>query len=513
MGVDSRHDQYGIAQSDWKRCRDATEGERAVHAAGVVYLPALSKQTDDEYKAYVTRASFYGATGRTIEAMTGMLFRNPPSIEAPESSEPFTDDMTMGGQNLTSFADTLAEDILTVGRVGVLVDFQRNAPNGLTVAQAEEMKLRPFAVRYRAEQIINWRQDDASKALLYVVLTECEPDYSEDPYNPKSRDIRRVLKLGVEKDDAPGTKPKYVQEIWEKPKNGSTHDEWILRETIVPLRAGAPIDYVPFFFIGPQDSRVDVVKPPVLDLVNVNLSHYRTVADLEHGAHYTALPTAYVTGVTKDQFPDGLSIGAARAWLLPENAKADFLEFTGAGLGALEKLIARKEAQMAILGGRMLAPEKRSVESGEAAAIHREADTSILGSLASSLSDALTAILEEMLLWAGTEAEAEVTISSEFLPQNVDAPMLTALVSAVQQGKMSFETFYRQLQRGDIADPEVDVDEEKDRIKDTQDEMGGQGMQPGVDEDGNPIDAHGNPLDENGLPIKQPGSDDGQQDE
>ncbi|MCP4248318.1 MAG: DUF4055 domain-containing protein, partial [bacterium] len=78
---------------------------------------------------------------------------------------------------------------------------------------------------------------------------------------------------------------------------------------ILPLMAGRRITFIPFIFLGPKDNRAAPAKPPLLDLVNLNLSHYRSSADFEHGAHFTGLPTPVVTGHRLDD-DAVLAIGA-----------------------------------------------------------------------------------------------------------------------------------------------------------------------------------------------------------
>ena len=56
-------------------------GEDAVKAGGEKYLPRLDSQSDEEFKDYLNRASFFNATGRTAEAH--MVFRRPPFLKLP----------------------------------------------------------------------------------------------------------------------------------------------------------------------------------------------------------------------------------------------------------------------------------------------------------------------------------------------------------------------------------------------------------------------------------------------
>jgi len=75
--VNSTHPDYDVAAVEWSRARDVLGGEDAVKAGGEKYLPRLDSQSDEEFAAYVKRASFFNATARTAEAYMGLIFRHP----------------------------------------------------------------------------------------------------------------------------------------------------------------------------------------------------------------------------------------------------------------------------------------------------------------------------------------------------------------------------------------------------------------------------------------------------
>jgi len=104
-----------------------------------------------------------------------------------------------------------------------------------------------------------------------------------------------------------------VVEIWQpkEPKRKSAKVEWELIETRTPLRLGKPLPLIPFVFHGPRHSRPQVDKLPLADIIAVNLDHYRLDADYKHGVHFTALPTAWVSGFDKSST---LRIGSSTAW-------------------------------------------------------------------------------------------------------------------------------------------------------------------------------------------------------
>jgi hypothetical protein len=128
----------------------------------------------------------------------------------------------------------------------------------------------------------------------------------------------------------------------------------------------------------------------------------------------------------------------------------------------------RKEQQMAALGARMLAPEKRQAEAAEAHEIKRGGENSVLASIAGSIESSLTKALQFMALWIGADPKkATIGLNKDYAPAAMDANMLRELVGAYQGGTMSFDTFYWNLQRGEVAMESVSAEDELERIQAT----------------------------------------------
>lgn len=463
MSVKHQHPDYVAMSGKWKRCRDVAAGQDAVHAAKAAYLPKLKDQTDDDYSAYVQRALFFGATWRTIAGLVGMLFRKPPAIEAPAGVTEFLADITTGGVPFHVFAQQVSEESLTVGRVGVLVDYPQ-APEVRTRAEELALNLRPSMQLYQAESIINWRTSTVNNQhiVAMVVLTESHSE-PKDEFEDVTETRYRVLDLveGV-----------YRQRLFrvKKDNTGKEVDEQIGAD-MFPAMGGKKLSSIPFWFIGTDDITTKVDEPPLIDLVDVNLSHYRTTADYEHGCHFTGLPTAVVSGYNPQANAEGvvtekLYIGSTAAWVFPDpTATAVYLEFTGQGLGALEKNLDRKEAQMAVLGARMLSAEKKQAEAAETAAIHRTGENSVLAGVAQTISLGLTMAIKTFCEWAGAAGDASIDLNRDFFPMPMTPQMMKELVAAWQSRAISFETLFSKLQQGEIQATDVKVDDEKERIE------------------------------------------------
>lgn len=501
MPVDSKHPLYKANIGIWQKVRTVAEGEEAVKAAGDAFLPRIGDTKDPEhesdYRAYRDRAMFYNATGRTVEGLIGMIFRKDPVVEF--DNDRFKEQTTRDGQTLITFARRLTRGVLTVGRHGVLVDTSEDSPAGTP----------PYLCGYRAEAILNWRAEfvEGRERLIMVVLEEEIEEAGEDEFQIKQEDQMRVLAVsmpffigqlqrqvlinaGTKPDDLPpfeepvfptpitdqqSGQPSgliYHQQIWRKVERQKTagtpaKEEWELRQVIVPMIGGRPLDFIPFVFVGPTETSSRIEKPPVLDIANVNLSHYRNSADLEHGRHFTALPTAWAAGFDVKE-GNQLVLGSQVAWVTDEpNASAGFLEFSGAGLGNIENGMKSKEDLMAILGARMLEAPKRAVEAAETQRTRLSGETSITATIAGTVDEAMEAVMRWSALWIGGMSTENVgfTTNKDFSLIQIDPGMLQALMSLLQSSRISYDTFIYNLERGEILPPGRTAEEELELIE------------------------------------------------
>src|SRR3954470_2976554 len=96
-GVKTTHCDYDKFAPKWKRTRDCIAGQDAMHTAAEAYLPKLKDEDAKDYDARRKRSDFFNATWRTIDALGGMAFRKPPTVDVPKGIEPYLDDVTMSG--------------------------------------------------------------------------------------------------------------------------------------------------------------------------------------------------------------------------------------------------------------------------------------------------------------------------------------------------------------------------------------------------------------------------------
>jgi hypothetical protein len=441
MNITNVNQEYQIAIPLWRKCRVCREGEEAVHAEGVTFLPKLGDQTESGYEAYKKRAQFFNAFAKTISSHTGLVLRNEIIIQIPDNFQVVADSIDRIGSSIPNYIKKVLDNILTVGRHGTLIDYPK-VDAGSTLQDAQDS--RPYWVSYRAEDILDWEYTDG--VLVYALIRE-HLTKKDNFYQMTEKLIRyRMLTLenGV-----------YSQQVYIEGQVSGTIEP--VENAIIPLLDGKPLNAIPFMIHQPNfDIHVD--KPPLLDLVNTNLAHYRTTADYFHGLHYVALPTPYIIGVDPEDKNNPSSIGPEKLWLIEnESASVGMLEFSGSGLGAIKNALDELKTDMATLGARMLMNELTE-KTATAAKIKSISETSDLASIVTVLNTQFNDLLKVTIAWFGdSPADSNLSISKSFLPPDIDAQMLLALVRGWQEGAYDYPTLVNNLQNGEIIDPNIDA--------------------------------------------------------
>lgn len=456
MSVTTTHTEYDKFQEQWMRCRDCSEGSDAVKYRKTKYLPALDSHKreandngrDTKYREYLLRALFYNAVGRTIFGLSGAIFQKAPSVELTnEQVKSDIQDVTLTGEPLDMFALNTTKEYLVAGRYGILVDLSSDP----------ETKPRPYWVGYRAEDIINWKFEryGGDQELALVVLRECANNTeAEDEFDTEEVMQYRVLRL---------TGGVYSQQIYKEEVDPTTHRKsWVGGPEIFPMRKGQRLNFIPFALPWV------VPTPPLLDLADVNLAHYRGTADLKHGLHYTALPTPWVAGEGVDTSKP-LSIGSGTAWVLGKDGSAGMVEFTGKGLGALRQDLQDMQRMMATLGARLLEEAPHYAETALSVSMRHSSDYATLRMIAQVVEQQLTFALQIHCWWVGpevlvTDVKAKVELNKVFFDQSVSADELRALLLALQANTISYKTFYARLANTGWTREGVDADEEQKDI-------------------------------------------------
>lgn len=446
MPVDTKAAEYAVAEGSWLKCRDAFAGQSAVQARGADYVPRLDSQTSEQYVSYLSRGLYFNAMARTVNGLLGACFRRSPQISAGAADE-YLADATLTDVSFGQLAKTVMSEVLTVGRCGLLCDFS-----------TEES--RPYLSPYTAENIINWRLErlGGRSVTTMVVLAEAgHVSDAEDMYTLETQERIRVLSL----DDGRYTVRLYVAV---KTPTGR-RDRYVLVDEVVPTIQGQPLDYIPMVVVNANSVGVVVERPPLMDVVNANLYHWRLSCDYAHGLHYTGLPTAIAAGFPKSN--DGYTIGPGTAWWSEaSDAKAYYLEFSGQGLGEMREAMSEAEAKMAALGGRLLEKQKHAAEAAAAIRLRTAGDQATLAGIVETLDRGLTQAVGLLNAWVGASTDdVDVRLNKDFFGETMTADEAVKLMQIVQGGYMSIENLMFLYDRGELLRPGVSPQDEREILE------------------------------------------------
>lgn len=465
MAIDTINPSLNKYLPDMALIRTIIEGDRALKAKGETYVPRLSGNDNAEYNAYITRPSFENYTARVLDGLTGLSFSKSPVTKVPTAMDAIKEDVSLSDLSLDDLVTELVREVLTVGRCGVLIDMPQSPSEQLTKAQVEAMNIRPYAKIYKSESIINWRYKLVNNVQTTDMIILCEQrEEWEDDYTQEIETIYRVL---IMRDGV------YNQEVWEKGEGG-----FELKEVFTPMMNGNTMNFIPFISVTPDKLTLNPVKPPMLDLATVNLSHFKLLVDFYHGAHFTALPTAnfFVGNINAKETTIKLGSSSANIFTDP-NGHAEYLEFQGSGLTTLSTEKDVLVNRMASLGARFLADDKKVAETNESQETRSSGERAILISAVTTISGGVTRMLEIMAQWMNVSGDISYQLNKDYNLKQLNPQFLKELIVGVQTGDITPKILYDNLVAGEvITDPETYTFDEY--TKDKESELSKMSFQP-----------------------------------
>jgi hypothetical protein len=454
---------YAFWRNVWRSIRHAMIGEVEIKRHGSVYLPRMESMDDDQWYAYLERAVFYNMVYRTVTGLTGAIFRRDPRLlKAGPKLKKLTQRISKDGLSLALFTKVVAQEMLSVGRYGVLLDKAQDDLNP---------SITPFFAGYTTENILDWTtaEIEGKTELDYILLREFKVDrrmtvpsgakvkgnivYNPNPTYGQLFQRYRVLRLTYNEEYL---RWEYTQELYER-----DHQDANLSEDPVimkPLVYGVPFKRIPFRFFNATTNLTDIEKPPILDILTLNLSHYRTYAQLEHGRFFTANPVYYVSGGNED---DDFHIGPSVVWQIDAGQQAGIIEFNGQGLKSLETALNTKEDQVASLGGRLLGESANAGQSDNQVKLKDRNEQSLLLNVTTVLNENFTDLLQLMALWLNEQPWDAITlrVNQDFLLDNAAAREFRAITMMYQAGILPIEVIYEYFLKAEVIPEYMEMEQ------------------------------------------------------
>jgi hypothetical protein len=449
MPVDSVHTDYAFWSPWWQKLEDITGGHPFIKAGGQTYLPKPRAQRAQDYNDYAELATFFNATGRTLNAIIGILFRKPAQpVNIPTSLEDRLEDIDRKGNPLDVFLRTLGREIYKKGRVGVLID---NAE----VARAGET---PYLTYFTADQIIDWREGRGEDGTIQPLQVRVQDTVHLDGADEFVSEQRKRIRSFEIKDN------RYQIREWIADSNGKF--PLVGRIVAQPNRQQQPLRSIPFHFFSPfPGAGAMVCPPPLLDIAIENLAHFWATADFENARHVAGSPTLYIADDAYKAQKGPTKLGTHALLKLSTGGVADFAALGAELIAALLEPLRERKQNMAALGLQMIAPQRLQTEAAETHQLRQAGEMATLVDVSMSLGAGMEFLLREMAWWGGEERtvadQVQLDFPMDFVPGMMDPGLFSGLLQAVQEGRISLDTFLWNCSQNEMFPPGRTIEDEK----------------------------------------------------
>lgn len=448
---------YQIRAPHVRVCRDVFAGTARMRERGPEYLPKHPAEKQQNYNIRLATALLFNALRRTVNGLVGMMFRREPMLadDLPEQVKEHWLNVDLAGTGGPEFAKSWARGGLIAGYEAVLVDYPV-VDSTLSVAEVKRRGLRPFWVRYAAEDVLSVSPTyvDGRIVIAAAVLRDnlTEPDY---PFGEKHFTQIRVLRR-VAREAAAG--PTVVLELWRQTEKG----RWYMHQT----SAYKGMDEIPLVILAaePGADPYGGEEPPLLDLAWANVAHYQVMSDRRHALHIADVPVPVFIG--RDTSAPSIKFGPNVGIDLPQGADFKWVETQGRSFAASREELQDLEQRMAALGLAMLQRQTRAAETAEAKAIDKSESDSALASYARAVQAALTRCLELHAKWLGLELPTNpVSLNMDFLDQVLSPAEVDAYSKLHVNRQISIDTLWSMLQAGEVLPADFDPKVERVRLE------------------------------------------------
>jgi len=418
--IDQRNSDIESAIAQTQIVVDVFNGVNAMRNAGERYLPKLQSESAEAFAVKLKIASLFNAVKKTIEEMTGRAFIKPVAFGAdtPDFIKEYAENINLEGQHLNNFMQVVFSEALKRGLTFIHVENEALSGDA-TQADVASTGARPYFIHIKLEDVIDWNYEKRNGALAITrfVIYEKQGD---------AQIIREITEREII--------------LYKKTKK----NEWIEFDVAVNVLGYVPV--VPIYAI--QEGFLKA-STPLIDLAEVNVSHWQSSVDQSNILHYTRVPILFLSGSSAQETP--LVIGATNAIYAPQGADMRYIEHGGKAIEAGLQDIQHKELQMQALGLQMYMSDAHKTATGEALADVRA--TSRLSLCVGNLKDGIEQAFVYFMNYLNQPPLVTLEMQGDFAITGMNAQELQFLLNAVNSGIISKATFWNELKaRGVLSD-------------------------------------------------------------
>lgn len=438
--------EYAASAGRWQIMNDTLGGTETMRAARQEHLPQHAGENDKRYEDRLNSAVFTNYVRLTLEFLVGKPFSKEVQFtkDSDEAIIEFKDDMNLQGDGLT----TVTKDWFTRGMEKslsyCLIDFPTvpQKPDGekYTLAETQEMSLRPYWVIKSAEEVIAARKVRIRGKEEFVHVRYWA---NEVVYNGFEESIQQRIMVLDRGEDGVVTRT-----LWVK-----ADKDWEKGASVV-----MDIDVIPLVeFRTNRENR-----PDLLDLAYLNITHWQSESDQRASLTAARFPILAGSGVDEDKV---ITLGPYN-FLASADAQSKYyyVEHTGAALDAGQADLDSLEERMALYGAEML-KERPDRQTATSAILDTAQSMAPLQRIVFDFLSSIQTALDYTAKWLDKEpGSAAVEINTEFALSKEQGATIETLKELRKTGDISRESFLEALKELGALPDSFDIKADQTRL-------------------------------------------------
>lgn len=418
-------------------------GTDTMRQAGTTYLPKHPRESQDDYNTRKSVAVLFPALSETLAQMVGRVFFKPiDTTNVAGSLKNHLPNIDLRNNSIDIFASKWFADALAYGASYVIVDFPTT--NGTL---ADNLHARPYFVHVKNADVLGFRHEFRNGIPVCTQFRYQQNMVVDDgEFGEKSIAQITVWDLGRVRHYRENEKGQWqiAEEKWVRGANGN------------------PLDYVPVVDLVLEPQAFFVGKIPLLELAHLNVKHWQMWSDYHNIVHFASVPLLAYSG--ESGLGESATVASNNLLDLGEGGKLNYVEHSGAAIGAAVTALEQLKDEMATAGAKLLTRTKLSLTDTQARD-EQGKEISKLRMYANRLEDALGRALDFAAQWQGEENGGTVEISGN-IDADFDPSASFADVLKMQTlGVLSNETVFEEAQSRSIVSPQREWQAEKARLE------------------------------------------------
>lgn len=456
MKVQERSPKAQAMVAQWELIDRLLGGTTAMREAGQTYMPKRRLESDEDYRARLSKATLLPAFSETVKKMTGRVFAEPLLVTgAPDWMETeVLKDVDRQGRTMHTWARGWFDEALAFGLSHVLVD-SPTKPQVATVTREDQRRagVRPYLVKISPRDVLGWRYAGNKLVQLRIASSRTEDDgeYGE-------RIVPRVLVYEIG-----------LCRVFE-PVNKEPGADYVEVDKIT-----MELDRIPLVTLYTNRTGDMTAAPPLMELAHLNVKHWQSQSSIDNLLDTATVPILTVIGVTEG---DEILIGAAQAVRLPKDGKLEYCEHTGAAINTGRESLKDLLESMQQAGAKLLERRSGGGEAKTEVQVTEESSNehSDLGDMVLHLEQALNEVLQLIASYRSAESGGTADVRPNLEPEKDPVAVVNALLSLHRDGIVSRPTVFQTAQQLGFVPEEITWADEQVRIN----EEGGTGAGTGA---------------------------------